>query len=181
MLLVLSDAAGPYKAAADGAERALAARGVTVRRAEVGDINLLKPAGEETVVVAIGPAAALKLDGEMAASRPLVFCMVSDPRGLGLGTKREVAGVATDVPVSEQFGLIRRAIPGVNSVGCLYRGSSPRSVRAVELAQSGMAKDMRLEKVDIDRYPSVAAAIEALLARRVDVVWTSPDPAVFDS
>src|SRR5262249_17418265 len=33
--------------------------------------------------------------------------------------------------------------------------------------------------VDVDRYESESKAIEALMALKVDIIWTYPDPAVF--
>jgi putative ABC transport system substrate-binding protein len=109
--------------------------------------------------------------------------MVSDPTAAGLQGPRPLAGVRIDTPVAEQLALLGEALPEAKRIGVLYRSdntASTLSLEAVRKAASEMASPRTIEAVAVNDHAGPAAAIEALMARGIDVVWTSPDASVYE-
>lgn len=129
-------------------------------------------------VVAIGTPAANWLHGQKLTS-PLVYCMVSDPFAAGLQQPPIATGVTTDVPLDAQVRLIADTLPQARTIGLFYRDGDERSRQSVDQARGSLPAGWKLEAVAIDRHDSPASAIDALLARGVDVVWTMPDTAIW--
>ena len=63
----------------------------------------------------------------------------------------------------------------------LYRSDKPDSRRQFEAASEALPKGWRLDAIAVDKSDSVAAAIDKLMQRRVDIVWTSADTAIYDT
>lgn len=133
---------------------------------------------DASCLVAIGTPAAIWLH-ERKLAAPLVYCMVSDPVGAGLHQPPTACGITTDIPFDGQVRLIADALPQVRTVGLFYREGDERSRQALAQARQSLLPGWKLEAVAIDRHDSPAAAIDVLLEREVDVVWTMPDTTIW--
>jgi ABC-type uncharacterized transport system substrate-binding protein len=180
--VVLSGDAAPYRAARTGLVEGLAARGHHAHSYALedlrtrDDLSRLSPAA----FVAVGSAAAAFLRRHLPAGTLLAYCLVADPDGLGLGGPPRTVGIATEVPLAVQVDLIRQALPATRSVGMLYRDDADgRALR--ERLRAALPEGWRLAAVAVDHHASVAAAIDALLQRDVDIVWTAADASVYDA
>lgn len=142
----------------------------------MGGIGVLgKPAG----VIAIGSPAAIWLH-DHKPPMPLIFCLVSHPERNGLQNPPAAMGVSTDVPLAEQFSLIREALPNAVSVGLLYRQGDADSMQDLAAVRQALPAPLRLDPIAIDMESTPAAAIDTLLSRDIDVVWTSPDASIWN-
>jgi ABC-type uncharacterized transport system substrate-binding protein len=161
--------------------RALSSKGHLVRPValEVLTAKGLRELEAATVVVAIGTPAAVWLH-ERKPSVPLAFCLVSSPERAGLLTPPPASGVTTDIPLAEQVQVLRQTLPDLGTVGTLYRQDDPGSVVDLEAMRRALPDGVRLEAVATDRHPTPAKAIDDLLGRRIDVVWTTPDSAIWN-
>lgn len=130
--------------------------------------------------IAIGTKAAVWLNAHLPPKARLTYCMVSDPNGAGLTKGDRACGVSINVPLAAQFALVARALPKARSLGLLYRGKTPKGKALVKQVKNALPKGWRLEAVAVEKYASTAKAIEGLLARDIDVVWTCPDAAIYN-
>lgn len=188
ILAVRSADAAPYRdaerAARDALSRADSRMGRSMRTALLSDLPEEWASSDEApdAIIAIGAEAATALRRCAAADTPLIYCMVADPDGRGLTEDLpHVTGVSTDIAVREQFDLITEALPRTRDIGMLYNPAVPRSVAMRDAAREAMPPGWRLSAVDVRSGESIASAIDRLLERDVDVVWTAPDSSVYDS
>jgi putative tryptophan/tyrosine transport system substrate-binding protein len=178
---VVSSDAVPYRQAQESLTKQLAANGhrlrpVTMENIAKSGMGLL---GDASYVVAIGSSAAVWLH-DHKPTMPLVYCMVSNPERAGLLTPPPAVGITTDVPMAEQMRLIKEALPNCTSVGVLYRENDAQSRQDLEAVRLALPMGTRLEAIAIDKVASPAAAIDDLLAKNVDVVWTCPDSQIWN-
>ena len=129
-------------------------------------------------VVSIGTPAAVWLHQQTFAGKK-VYCMVSDPESAGLNRPPLISGISTDVPISAQLKLIKDTLPEVRIIGTLYQEQNPKSVATLEELRKQVPPTWRIEAVAVDAYESPAGAIDALLDKRLDLVWTAPDPIIY--
>lgn len=178
---VISSDAAPYRAAHEALVQRLGKDGHQVRSVSMEALaaNGLPALGQPACVVAIGSPAAVWLHGKKPPI-PLVYCLVSNPERAGLLTPPAAFGVTTDIPLTDQLMLLREALPEAKSIGLLFRQGDPDSQRQTDALRALLPVDMILESIAIDQQPSPAAAIDALLARRIDLVWTSPDSTIWN-
>jgi putative ABC transport system substrate-binding protein len=183
VVIVLSSDAAPYVQAEAGFKSAFAADAPSFHEVFLNqlrdtgiDANIAPDPG---VVVAIGTPAAVFLHAHLPPSAPLLFCMVANPQGAGLNL--HLSGITTDVPIDAQFSLIARAIPSAHSLGILYRSDTASGQRLIQRVRAQLPKDWTIEAVAADKYSSISDAINDLLTRRIDVVWTSLDAGVYDA
>lgn len=183
VVVLLGSSADPYRAAAEACEKELRSRGKssqTFTVDEAADVWGRSSAGE-AVYVTVGAKAALIASREAPDSARIVHCMASSydvsllPRRSGLG------GVTTTVPASDQFRFIGEVLPRARRIGVVHRSGSATSRFYLAEAEAALPRGWELESVDLDAAASVAAAIDDLLSRDVDIVWTFADVAVFDS
>ena len=181
VLIVRTSEAAPYAQAEAVLKARLAKQGHALQSVLLAEhakaANAKAP--ETDVCVAVGTGAAGWLHENLQSKTALVYCMVSDPKGLGLLEDPRASGVSVEVPVAAQFRLMAEALPNARSVGMLYRSDTPASAALLEKARRAAPKGFRLEAIAVDRHKSVADAINALLARNVEIVWTAPDASVY--
>lgn len=185
VVLVLSSEAGPFQQAGQAAVDRLQREGykTTSRVLEDDrerDEQWLRNA-QADAYLAIGSKAARLVQHTLPPEAKITYCMVTDPESLGL-IERGAVGVSADVPIESQFELIAEALPRARKIGMLYRSDRPRSQRIRDRTQEALpGHGWRLEAVAINEHASTAEAIDALLSRQIDIVWTAPDSSVFDS
>ncbi len=106
--------------------------------------------------------------------------MVTNAEDAGLLQGPDAWGVTTEIALAEQIKLLAEALPRARVVGMLYRSDTPEGKRGIEALRGALPADWRLEAVAVNEHPSIAAAIEALMRKNVDVIWTTADQKVFD-
>ncbi len=174
-----SNDARPYVATSKALTEHLSKLGHTVDTVIVSDLakDFRKRVEPTDAIVAVGTTAATWVRARMRPTDKLIYCMVA-----GSGTVDmkggNVTGITTDVPVAAQFALIRRALPKAKTVGMLFSSDNDKSRGHLANAKAALPKGLRIISVDIAKHKSRAAAISALLAMDIDIVWTCPDPAV---
>lgn len=184
VVIVISADLPPYRQAQEALTTSLASehcQTITLEQV-IADNNTLSatfPAHTDCVV-AIGSAAAVWLHQRKKPIPPLIYCMVSDPLTAGLQNKPITTGVSTDIPPDQQIHLITETLPQARTIGRLYRQADQQSREAMESARALLPQGWKLETVAIDLQESPAAAIDLLLSRKIDVVWTTPDTAIWN-
>lgn len=184
IVLVPSSDARPYQLAQETLARELSARGHTtqvISPDQLSDDRLKSLEAQNRVFVAIGSSAAVSLSDRLADSSLLVYCMVSDPDRGGLMNRERTGGISTQVPIREQLEIVARALPQTRSVGMLYDSESVASDDLVATVLRELPDGWKLKAIDIRDYQSTAEAFQALFMTKPDIVWTSPDPNVFDA
>jgi putative ABC transport system substrate-binding protein len=135
------------------------------------------------LVLAVGSRAA-RIVHSGVPGIPMVYAMVLDPGSIGLPGPEDapsagVTGISLDVPLEDQFALIRSMVPSARRVGVLYDPSiSGDAVRKVDAAARSIGLKLVAQAVR-----SSASALDAaeLLAPSVDVMIAIADPTVFTS
>ncbi len=178
-VVVVSGTAPPYMEAAKAAAKQLEAQGYHVHSVKEADIAMWDPVKSPACAVIVIGSQAANLVRTKAPDLLMSYCMVGDTKAAGFEGHASVVGVTTAVPLAPQFELIRRALPTVHRIGMLHR-STARGLRPAEV-EAALPASLTLHAVDLAKTESVATAIDQLLADKVDIVWTAPDPTVFDS
>jgi putative tryptophan/tyrosine transport system substrate-binding protein len=184
VVIVMSGEESPYVAARDAASKALIAGGHSVQVIQLRDLSKEAQAsleGTVNVYLAIGTKAATAIHETVKAPALLAYCMVPAPVRLGLAQAAPASGISMDVPTGAQIDLVRKALPKAKVIGLLYHSDVPASLALMKDLEQALPKDLRLLSVPVDKHPSVASAIEALLDRRPDLIWTAADSAVYDT
>ncbi len=181
IVTLLSSGAQPYLDAQQQIQQAASAHGDSVRSVLLADASKKKALRETDVVVAIGSEAAAWARDNAPGDGPLYYCMVPSAAELGLNNcPRVCRGVETDVPLAEQIALIARTLPQARTVGMLYRSDLEQGRKAKADMEAALPGGWKLQAVAVNDFETKSKAIDALLERRVDVIWTSPDPTVYD-
>lgn len=178
-VVVRSGNEAPYRAAAERIVADLKGGGAQVREVDLGEWAKCDKKGLAGVV-AIGTEAAVRAKAETPEGASVTFCLVADPHGSGLLEGRPARGVRMEPTKDKQLSLLRRALPKARRIGVLYSSESSSSVELLEEARS-VASGVTLDVVDVKAHVNPSAAIEALLAKSPDAVWTWADPAVYDA
>jgi len=182
VLVVLSADLPPYRRADDELEKSLKAHGHSGTSVVLDQIS---PAGAAdftgvAVAVGVGTQAAAWLNAQAPATVALAYCMVPDPTAVGLGAGRAANGVTTDVPLADQIRLIGEALPNARNVGMFYRSDQERGRRQVDQLRAALPAGWKLEAVAINEQSSIASAIDALMDKKLDLVWTSLEGSIYN-
>jgi putative tryptophan/tyrosine transport system substrate-binding protein len=184
VVIVTSSDAAPYEQAQGVLMEHLTTperkpRSVTMKQLE--ERGLGSEISTTDTVVAIGTPAATWLHNQLPEGIQMVYCMVADPEDSGLLGGSPCWGVTMEVSEADQFTLISQALPSAKVVGMLYRSDSDAGKQALETFRQQLPKGWRLEAVAVNDYSTVAAAIDALTAQRIDIIWTCADAKVYDA
>lgn len=180
-LLVLSADAEPYRRAEAAFRRSWDGGADTAMLSELRGRGAAAIASSgHAIFVAVGTEAAAWLRAALPEGASMVYCMVADPDGAGLTGPPRIHGVSTAVSLDAQLSLLSETLPRARTIGALYRSDRDHSRRQIEALSDALPPGWRVEAVAIDAHASVSAAIDEMLSRGVDVVWTAPDSAVYD-
>jgi putative tryptophan/tyrosine transport system substrate-binding protein len=147
--------------------------------ASLGKMREAKPA----LILAVGSRAA-RLVHDGLPGTPLVYTMVLDPPSIGLPAPGEpprgmATGVGLDVPLEDQFALMRTLLPSVRRIGVLYdpsiSGDAVRKAASVARA-SGLrlvAQAVRSSTDVLDAAGILSPAVDAMLAIADPTVLTA--------
>ncbi len=181
--IVRSSDAEPY-AQAEGAIREKLAESKhairTMNTKEIADKGLAATLGNADVVVAVGTSAARLLQKQLPEKAHLIYCMVSNPEEVGLLQGRLCWGVTTDIAIKDELNLISQTVPQARTIGVLYRADAPGKAMLEEL-KNAIPATTHIEAIAVGDHPSVAAAIDALMQKKIDMVWTSADQKLYDT
>lgn len=179
VLVVRSEDSAPVLEAQRAVVEGLASRGATTRTVGVEELRIEETGGER-VWLAIGEHAAARIHEMRRPDISIAHCLVSDPAYLGLDPF-EFPGVAGNVPMASQLRLIKEILPEAKVIGVLVRsGSEEARERVYDLLQS-VPESWSVETIPVSAEDSFAAAVDELLERPIDLVWTFPDDALYNA
>lgn len=140
-------------------------------KTEIGDG--LK-AGAYTLVVAFGPRAAI-FARQTLPDAALVFAMVVNPDKVGL-TGDKVTGVSLNVPLLEQFNILKNISKKIKRVGVIYTQEVNDQLinNARDVAAS---QNLSLVASPISSSQDIQRAMSDL-AGKIDALWIPPDPSL---
>jgi ABC-type uncharacterized transport system substrate-binding protein len=181
MLIVLTSDAAPYTAAADACENQLKSSGHQTKRVLLSTLSPEEVHEIQGSVISIGGRASINLARDLRSDVHLYYCMTPKPAKLELDDRPNTSGISTEIDFSEQAIIIDAGLGTVKRVGMLYRSSSSSSTSTVEEVRRSIPTDWELVLVDLDEEKSASKGIKKLLERKIDIVWTVPDTAVYNS
>ncbi len=185
VLVVLSSDAGPYEQAQAAIRQRLTEHQYQVKAVLLAEVQknpeVLQRINESLAVLAVGSAATATLHQHANLQVPLFYCLVANPQEIGLHNGGPNEGVTTTVSIFAQVGLIQQALPKARHVGMLFRSSNALGGQLVNQMRSTLPAGWQLTAIDIDEYRSVAEAINTLMGRKIDIVWTQPDVTIYQA
>jgi putative ABC transport system substrate-binding protein len=184
VVIVRTSDAEPYTQAEAALRQQLEGQKYTVKSLLARDASnqgISASIGKPDVVIAVGTAAAKWLHKELPADVKLTYCMVSDPAEATLLQGHPCAGVTTDVPIADQIKLVAEALPHARSIGFMYRSNTPEGRESLADLQKALPDGWHVEPVAVNDFPSVAAAIDTLMQKPIDIAWTTADQKLYDS
>ena len=181
--IVSSGDARPYQEARDSAKDRLQRAGHTVTTLLYSDLTTasITRLSRQNAVLTIGADAALGLRNKLSPNTLIVFCLASDASTLTAGDSHLMHGVLSEISPATQLVLMASAFPKARRLGVLYNSQSERSLRYLNDARQSLPQGWSLQAISVDTQVSPAKAIDALLELQVDVVWTIPDPEVYNN
>ena len=112
---------------------------------------------------------------------PVVFAAVSDPVAAGL-TGDDcgfITGVSNNIPAAEIVNLISDFQPDYKLIGFLYTSSETNSVSTINAAKAYCdANGIAYEEVSIANLSELQTAVETLISRGVDALYTGNDNSI---
>jgi len=183
IVIVPSSEAAPYIQAQNALEKHLASEGYktqAIMLTELRDKIDSIMSGDIKALVAVGSPATVWLHKRISPPVLLTYCMVADPAGSALDKDPPVLGISTDVPIKSQFKLISEALPRAHRVGMLYYSKTEKGKSFLKRVKANLPKGWILEAVAIDQHKTVSEAIRALFKSDIDIVWTFPDPLIYN-
>jgi putative ABC transport system substrate-binding protein len=186
VVIVRTSDAEPYAQAETALRQQLEVSGKTcsiksLLAREASDKGIEASIGRPDVVVAVGTAAAKWLHKQLPADVKLTYCMVSNPADATLLQGHTCLGITTDVPIGEQLKLVAEALPKARAIGLMYRSDTAEGKNALAELKKNLPQDWRVEALAVNDYPTVGAAIDSLLSKQIDIVWTSADSKLYDT
>ena len=115
---------------------------------------------------------------------PVVFAAVSDPVAAGL-TGDDcgfITGVSNNIPAAEIVNLISDFQPDYKLIGFLYTSSATNSVSTINAAKAYCdANGIAYEEVSIANLSELQTAVETLISKDVDALYTGNDNSIASS
>ncbi len=180
-VIILSSESKPYQSAAQACTTSLKATGHKPR------VVLLKSLSDQDFnsmngsVVAIGARAARSALNKLPQTTKLYYCMVPSPDTIGLTTRPNTAGISSDADPAEEIRIINTASSSFTTLGMFYNSDSTNSVNRLQRYKDAIPSSIKLVTVDLKNYSSVSDAINELIDQDIDMIWTAPDPTVYNS
>ncbi|MDP1662197.1 MAG: ABC transporter substrate binding protein [Phycisphaerales bacterium] len=180
-VVVLSREADPFRKCEKAAREVLQSDGWSVRTVVLDDKSSAGP------VEGYGSAKLLTVGTEATEwskgkGLETVFCMVADAEGAGLATSPAIAGILAEIPAARQVALIKQGLPNAKVIGVLYKKDSARGERSLAGLRAEAAKaGLNVEAEGVDSKDAIGAALNSLLKRGIDILWTMPDGSLYDA
>jgi ABC-type uncharacterized transport system substrate-binding protein len=181
IMLVLSSKAAPYVKAAAACQEKLASEGIGSELVQFSELGQSHLEDQIKVVITFGGRASATMAQELPETTWLYYSMTPHPSRYGLTSRPNTAGISSDTSLSEQLGVIQSSKKNVSKIGVLFRSSVPNSASILNSLQQEMPANIELVSVDLDSSDTVSRSIKGLLSQDVDIVWTVPDTAVYNT
>ena len=142
--------------------------------------NLRSEGVDIVVPIATGTAQSAKAVFE-GDDMPILFSAVSDPDAAGLtGSDSEnITGVSNNIPADEIVKLIEHFQPDFQKIGFLYTSSETNSVSTINAAKAYCdANGIAYEEASIANLSELPTAVEALISKGVDALYTGNDNSI---
>lgn len=117
-------------------------------------------------------------DGE---NTPIVFAAVSDPDAAGLTGDdcQNITGVSNNIPADEIVKLIFNFQPDSKKIGFVYTSSETNSVSTITAAKKYCDDNqIAYEETSISNVSELQTAVESLLSKGVDALYTGNDNTI---
>lgn len=142
--------------------------------------NLKSDKADIIVPIATSTAQTAKAvyDGEKT---PIVFAAVSDPVAAGLtGEGSEmITGVSNNIPADEIVKLVYNFQPECKKIGFVYTSSETNSVSTINSAKKYCdGNGIAYEETSISNVSELQTAVESLLGKGVDALYTGNDNTI---
>jgi ABC-type uncharacterized transport system substrate-binding protein len=181
LLIVLSSQSSPYRKAAQACQSELKSAGIDSDLIDLKELTAEQIKGIDTRVIAVGGRAAARLAHDLSSQVGLFYCMTPNPAKIGLTVRANTTGISTEAELIEQVRLIQSSNIEIKRIGMLYRSKSKSSSMMIEKIRAVLPTSWELVTIDLDSTKSESEGIKDLLKKKIDLVWTVPDPAVFNS
>lgn len=115
------------------------------------------------------------------ATTPMVFAAVSDPVAAGLTGEdsAHITGISNQIPSAEIVKLIAHFQPDYEKIGFLYTSSETNSVSTINAAKAYCDENgIAYEEASIASPSDLVTAVNSLLAKGVDVLYTGNDNSI---
>ena len=112
---------------------------------------------------------------------PVVYAAVSDPVSAGLTGEgsENITGVSNNIPSAEIVKLISNFQPDYKTIGFLYNSSETNSVSTINAAKKYCDEQgIKYEEASIAAVPELQEAVNRLLSKGVDVLYTGNDNSI---
>lgn len=112
---------------------------------------------------------------------PIVFAAVSDPVAAGMTGAgcEQITGVSNNIPADEIVKLIANFQPDYKTIGFLYNSSETNSVSTITAAKAYCdAQGVKYEEASIAAVTDLQAAVNTLLSKGVDALYTGNDNSI---
>jgi putative ABC transport system substrate-binding protein len=112
---------------------------------------------------------------------PIVYAAVSDPVAAGLTGEdsKNITGVSNNIPADEIVKLISNFQPDYKKIGFLYTSSEVNSVSTIGAAKAYCDENnIAYEEASIAALSELQAAVNNLLSKGVDVLYTGNDNSI---
>lgn len=130
------------------------------------------------IATSTAQSAKVVFDGEKT---PIVFAAVSDPVAAGLtgDDSKNITGVSNSIPAAEIVKLISNFQPDFKKIGFLYTSSEANSVSTIKNAKAYCdANGIAYEESSIAALSDLQSAVNSLLSKGVDVLYTGNDNSI---
>lgn len=114
---------------------------------------------------------------------PVVFAAVTDPLSAGLVDAydtpgRNLTGSSDMTPIDQHMTLIKRIVPGVETIGVIYNGGEANSVAQVEVVKTeAETAGLSVEEATATQSSAVLDAARSLVGK-VDAIYIPTDSTV---
>jgi putative ABC transport system substrate-binding protein len=130
------------------------------------------------IATSTAQSAKVVFDGDKT---PIIFAAVSDPVAAGLtgDDSKNITGVSNSIPAAEIVKLISNFQPDFKKIGFLYTSSEANSVSTINNAKAYCdANGVAYEESSIAALSDLQSAVNSLLSKGVDVLYTGNDNSI---
>lgn len=131
-------------------------------------------AGTYSMVVALGPQAALFAKQNLAAL-PLVYAMVASPDKMGIKGDN-ITGVSMDVPLLEQFNILRNISKKIKRVGVIFTPAVNDALVQTAKDVAG-GQNLTIVPAPVESSQDIQRAMTDLVGK-CDALWIPQDPSL---
>ena len=135
--------------------------------------------GGDDAIIPIGTLAAQCMANAADGNIPVIYAAISDPETAGLTGLDNVTGTSDALNTKGLLDLMLAQNPDTKTVGLLYSKSEDSSKQPIEDAKAYLeGKGIRCVEKTGTTTDEVSSAVDALIAEKVDAVFTPTDNTI---